>query len=121
VITRKRKLEAIICEINARVTGATYPAVLARYFKPDGCWNMRNIQFRKSLDGSQLLSAMDRTAVLYRPGDERGIIPFNFNMDSDGKVTKGQFLSLAHEPQECGALLDHVWTELPVEWGYARD
>ena len=121
VITRKRKLEAIICEINARVTGATYPAVLARYFKPDGCWNMRNIQFRKSLDGSQLLSAMDRTAVLYRPGDERGIIPFNFNMDSDGKVTKGQFLSLADEPQECGALLDHVWTELPVEWGYARD
>ena len=46
---------------------------------------------------------------------------FNFNMDSDGKVTKGQFLSLADEPQECGALLDHVWTELPVEWGYARD
>ena len=84
------------------MTVATYQAVLARYFKPDGCWNMRNIQFRKSLDGGQLLSAMDRTAVLYRPGDERGIIPFNFNMDSDGKVTKGQFLSLADEPQECG-------------------
>ncbi|HEX2226822.1 MAG TPA: hypothetical protein VHM64_06755, partial [Candidatus Binatia bacterium] len=115
------KLEVIICEINARVTGATYPSVLARYFNPAGCWNMRNIQFRKSLDGSQLLSVMDDAAVLYRPGDERGIIPFNFNMDNEGKVTKGQFLCLAAIPDECGMLLDQAWAELPVEWGYDRD
>jgi hypothetical protein len=121
VITRKGKLQVIICEINARVTGATYPAVLARYFNPAGCWSMRNIQFRKSLDGSQLLSVMDDAAVLYRPGDERGIIPFNFIMDSDGKVTKGQFLCLADIPEECGVLLDRAWAELPVEWGYDRE
>jgi hypothetical protein len=121
VIARKRKLEVILCEINARVTGATYPAILARYFNSSGCWNMRNIQFRKALDGSQLLSVMDDAAVLYRPGDERGIIPFNFNTDSEGKVTKGQFLCLADIAEECGALLDRAWVELPVEWGYDRD
>ncbi|MGH7826413.1 MAG: hypothetical protein ACREQ7_14715 [Candidatus Binatia bacterium] len=121
VIARRKKTEVIICEINARVTGATYPAVLARHFKPAGCWSMRNIQFRKSLDGSQLLSVMDRAAVLYRPDQDKGIIPFNFNVDLDGKVTKGQFLCLAETLEQCGNLLIQAWAELPVEWGYDRD
>jgi hypothetical protein len=110
-----------ICEINARVTGATYPSVLARRFMSEGCWSMRNIQFRKALDGDQLLSLMDRAAVLYRPGDEKGIIPFNFNIDAHGKVIKGQFLCLAKTLEACSDLLNRAWTELPVEWGYDRD
>jgi hypothetical protein len=121
VIERNRKMEAIICEINARVTGATYPSILARHFNPGAYWNMRNIQFRKSLDGSQLLSVMDRAAVLYRPGQDKGIVPFNFVTDDDGKVTKGQFLCLGPSLEECSALLARAWAELPVEWGYDRD
>ena len=82
---------------------------------------MRNIQFRTSVDGDQLLSLMDRAAVLYRPGKDNGIIPFNFNTDHEGKVIKGQFLCLGENHEACNRLLAKAWTELPVEWGYDRD
>ncbi|HTM10615.1 MAG TPA: hypothetical protein VL754_19675 [Verrucomicrobiae bacterium] len=121
VVRRESRIDAIICEINARVTGATYPSLLARHFIPDACWYMRNIQFRKALDGAQLLALLDQTGELYRPGREQGIIPFNFNVDEDGKVTKGQFLCLGKNHRECGGLLTRAWSELPVEWGYDRD
>ena len=121
VVRRKGKTEAIICEVNARVTGATYPAVLARRFLPGGAWYMRNIQFRSALDGAQLLDHMGRTGELFRPGVEKGIIPFNFNVDEDGKVTKGQFLCLGKNHAVCSGLLARAWSELPVEWGYDRD
>jgi hypothetical protein len=121
VVEKDGRVEVIICEINARVTGATYPAVLARHFMPDGCWSMRNIQFRKSLDGDRLLSLVDHAQVLYRPGKDKGIIPFNFNTDEQGKVIKGQFLCLADNHEQCSELLARAWDELPVEWGYDRD
>ncbi len=121
VIEQEGRNQVIICEINARVTGATYPAVLARHFTPDGCWKMRNIQFRKSLDGDQLLSLIDHAQVLYRPGKDEGIIPFNFNIDKQGKVIKGQFLCLGKDHEQCSVVLAKAWTELPVEWGYDRD
>ncbi len=121
VTQRAGALQAIVCEVNARVTGATYPAVLARHFMPGGCWRMRNIQFRKSVDGDQLLSLMDRAGVLYRPGENKGILPFNFNTDAAGKVIKGQFVCLGENHETCSGLLNQAWTELPVEWGYDRD
>jgi hypothetical protein len=121
VIEQDRRNQVIICEINARVTGATYPAVLARHFMPAGCWKMRNIQFRKSLDGDQLLSLIDNAQVLYRPGKDNGIIPFNLNTDDQGKVIKGQFLCLGEDHEQCSGVLAKAWTELPVEWGYDRD
>ena len=121
VIEQDGRNQVIICEINARVTGATYPAVLARHFTPDGCWKMRNIQFRKSLDGDQLLSLIDHAQVLYRPGKDEGIIPFNFNTDDQGKVIKGQFLCLGKDHEQCSVVLAKAWTDLPVEWGYDRD
>lgn len=121
VIQRQGKTESIICEINARVTGATYPAILARYFKPGGCWSMRNIRFRTSLDGRDLLSLMDRAGVLYRPGQPKGMIPFNFNTDAEGKVMKGQFVCIGDDHNDCSTLLIQAWSQLPVEWGYDRD
>jgi hypothetical protein len=120
-VRRAGSAQAIICEINARVTGATYPALLAHHFLPGGHWYMRNIQFRKSLDGAQLLSLIDEAGELYRPGNQRGIIPFNFNVGEDGKVNKGQFLCVGKDQAVCGRLLAHAWRELPVEWGYDRD
>jgi hypothetical protein len=121
VIEQDGRNQVIICEINARVTGATYPAVLARHFMPAGCWKMRNIQFRKSLDGDQLLSLIDNAQVLYRPGKDTGIIPFNLNTDDQGKVIKGQFLCLGDDHEQCSGVLAKAWTALPVEWGYDRD
>jgi hypothetical protein len=121
VIEKDGHVQVIICEINARVTGATYPAVLARHFMPNGCWSMRNIQFRKSLDGDRLLSLIDDAQVLYRPGEAKGIIPFNFNTDEQGKVIKCQFLCLAANHEQGSEVLARAWNELPVEWGYDRD
>lgn len=121
VTDREGHTEVTICEINARVTGATYPAVLARHFMPDGCWNMRNICLRTSLDGEQVLSLMRRAGLLYRPDDNRGILPFNFNIDAQGKVIKGQFLCLGENHEICNRLLSRAWTELPVQSDYDRD
>jgi len=114
-------LETIICEINARVTGATYPAFLARHFRPKGDWLMRNIAFRKPVAGSDLIALIDRAGVLYRAGGDAGIIPFNFNTNLDGKVLKGQFVGIADYIDECTSLLNRAWSELPVEWEYDRD
>jgi hypothetical protein len=121
VIRKHGQSQVIICEINARVTGATYPAVLARPFMPDGCWYMRNLKFRQALDGDQLLSLMARAGVLYRRGADRGILPFNFNIDAQGKVIKGQFLCLGENRETCSVLLSQAWSELPLDWGYDRD
>jgi hypothetical protein len=121
VVRKKQKTEVILCEINARVTGATYPAVLARHFKPQGAWYMRNIGFRKGVDGAELLSLMDHAGVLYRPAARKGVIPFNFNTDTEGKVIKGQFLCLGEDINECAGLFVQAWAQLPVEWGYDRD
>ena len=121
IVERNARLDTIICEINARVTGATYPAFLARHFHPKSDWLMRNIGFRKPIAGSDLIALIDRAGVLYRGGGSAGIIPFNFNTDRDGKVLKGQFVCIAERIDECAALLDRAWSELPVEWGYDRD
>jgi hypothetical protein len=120
IVERNGRLETIICEINARVTGATYPAFLARHFNREGDWLMRNIGFRKPIAGADLIALIDRAGVLYRPGGS-GIIPFNFNTDLDGKVLKGQFVCVAGQIDECTGLLNRAWSRLPVEWGYDRD
>ena len=121
VIQRNQELEVILCEINARITGATYPATLARHFKPRGAWYMRNIGFRKPQEGRDLLALLDRAGVLYRPGAVKGVIPFNFNTDRAGEVIKGQFVCLGDNPADCTDLFAQAWAELPADWGYDRD
>lgn len=121
IIERDGRRQTIICEINARVTGATYPAFLARHFKPNGDWLMRNISFRKALNGADLIALMERGRVLFDPKDNAGILPFNFNTDAEGKVLKGQFVCIGDRIDDCKELLDRAWTQLPVEWGYDRD
>jgi len=121
IIERGGGLETLVCEINARVTGATYPALLARHFKPEGNWLMRNIGFRKAIDGGELLALLDGAGVLFRPGAPAGMIPFNFNTDVDGRVLKGQFVCIAENLEICNALLARAWARLPVEWNYDRD
>ena len=121
VVERERRIETIVCEINARVTGATYPALLARHFNPKGTWLMRNIGFRNPIEGLELLALMDRAGVLFHAHSSAGIIPFNFNTDGEGRVLKGQFVCVADNFDICSDLLTRAWTRLPVEWNYDRD
>ncbi len=121
IVERQKRIDTILCEINARVTGATYPALLARHFKPRGEWLMRNIGFRKAIEGGDLLALMKRAGVLFRPDYKEGIIPFNFNTDLEGRVLKGQFVCIADNLVDCNGLLTRACSRLPVEWGYDRD
>lgn len=114
-------LETIVCEVNARVTGATYPALLARHFKPGHAWMMRNISFRRPVASNFLLWLMRRKGLLYDPEATTGILPFNFNTNQDRKVIKGQFLFLAESCEECLEILARAESILRVGWEYDRD
>ncbi len=110
-----------VCEVNARVTGATYPALLARHFTPDGAWLMRNVRFDPAPDPADVLAGLRRAGVLYQPGDTRGLLPINFNPDPAGGVAKGQFLSLAPALDAAAQLLDTLPDHLPVAATFDRD
>jgi hypothetical protein len=73
------------------------------------------------MNGPDLIALMARAGVLFRPGGDAGIVPFNFNTDEEGKVLKGQFVCIGDRIDDCTELLDRAWTQLPVEWGYDRD
>jgi hypothetical protein len=109
------------CEINARVTGATYPSVLARHHLPHGGWLMRNLRMATPVPGGEILQMLDQHGHLFRPGAEPGILPINFNLGSDDLVTKGQFLCLGASSHDCHELLRAADADLPLRWGYDRD
>jgi len=120
-IQRRGAIEIRICEINARVTGATYPAVLARRFHPQGAWLMRNIRFISDVSGRGILRTLERNQLLYHLGQANGVLPINFNSDSDGNTVKGQFLCMANTPDQATQLLKEACEVLPVDWTYDRD
>jgi len=124
IVTEKasgEKAGVYVCEINARVTGATYPALLARHFNPGGAWLLRNLRLSAPLPGDQLLKMLSTPGHLYQRGDENGVLPMNFNFGSDGLIHKGQFLCLAKDPKESRHLLDLAKLNLPVSMQSERD
>lgn len=121
VVERQRQIEIRLCEVNARVTGATYPAVLARHFCPGGAWLMRNLRFDPPVSGRDLLEALRRKDHLYGVGSEGGVLPINFNADDSGLIGKGQFLCLGPTADVCSDYLRQSSEILPVTWSYDRD
>ena len=111
----------ILCEINARVTGATYPAVLARHLCPGDAWLLRNLRFKSPLPSKDILTRLDKHGCLYRAGAGSGLLPINFNHDHAGGVVKGQFLCLAPETEDCMEMILATQHILPVQWAYDRD
>lgn len=121
VLTRRGQVETRLCEINARVTGATYPSVLARHFLPGGAWLMRNLRFDPPPTADELLEGLRRKARLFDPGASGGVLPINFNADRAGAIPKGQFLCLGADDEECLEHMIHAAEILPVTWTYDRD
>lgn len=121
VVDRQGTVEVRVCEINARVTGAIYPAVLARHFLPRDAWLMRNIRFIRPLRDTSLLKILDQAGCLYHPDLQEGVIPINFNLDEKGGVQKGQFICLGKNLDDCLNMLKQIESILPVKWHYDRD
>lgn len=114
VSNEDRRHEVYVCELNARVTGATYPSVLARHFISDGAWLLRNLRFETPLEGARILDYLEKAGSLFVPGrTEAGVMPVNFNFGSDGLVHKGQFLCLAHSSAGSHTLLALAEIGLP--------
>lgn len=111
-----------VCEINARVTGATYPSLLARNFWPDGAWLMRNLRFGQPVTGQQLLEMLREHGSLF-DAERRspGILPVNFNRGADGLIHKGQFLCVGGNLHQSHGLLDLAKIDLPVAAETDRD
>lgn len=110
-----------VAEINARVTGATYPSMLACHFLPGQAWLMRNLRFRAHPSPEQVLDILRESDLLFLPGRPKGVLPINFNMDEDRRVAKGQLLVLAESPQICSALLGEVEDLFKRTLDYDRD
>lgn len=121
VVLRSGKIEVRMCEINARVTGATYPSLLARTFRPEGAWLMRNIRFTQPYAGQILLKALEEACLLFRKDSESGILPVNFNLTRDGYVNKGQFLAIGADGEEVRELFRAVSNLEVLVWEYDRD
>jgi hypothetical protein len=121
IVQRDGRLEVRLCEVNARVTGATYPSVLARRLSPGGVWLMRNLSFNPPIASGDLLDVLRRAGHLFAAGKSRGVLPINFNADRSGRIRKGQFLCLGAEENECFEDLMQSADILPVQWTYDRD
>lgn len=117
----QKQPDVYVCEINARVTGATYPSLLARHFHPQGAWLLRNLRLRIPISSTELLQMFERPGHLFHPGRRAGIIPLNLNYGSDDLVHKGQFLCIGQTTEECHRFLELAEEDLPVEWTADRD
>lgn len=112
---------AHVCEINARLTGATYPSVLARHFQPRGAWLMRNLRLAKPVSARTVLRLLEHHSDLFHPDKPRGVLPVNVILNESGRVEKGQFLCVAPTTAECHEMLLHAERDLPIDWEYVRD
>ncbi|MDA1085514.1 MAG: hypothetical protein O2901_00655 [Verrucomicrobia bacterium] len=121
IVRRGGADEIRVCEINARVTGATYPAILARHYNPGGAWLMRNIRLGEPIRPDALLDALRRHGDLFEPEMPSGVLPINLNLDVEANVAKGQFLGLGATTQQCENALTGLSAALAVAVEFDRD
>lgn len=113
--------DVYVCEINARVTGATYPSLLAKHFHPKGAWLLRNLRLSRPVTAATLLQIFSSKGHLYQRGRRAGVLPLNFNFGQDGLVHKGQFICIGRDTQECHRFLSLAEHDLPGGWIADRD
>ncbi|KAA1261544.1 [Butirosin acyl-carrier protein]--L-glutamate ligase [Rubripirellula obstinata] len=115
------KMEVFVCEINARVTGATYPSILAKHFHPSGAWLLRNLRLGVPETSAALLQIFESAGHLFHADSHSGILPLNFNFGPDGLVHKGQFICIGDSTEQCHHLLHLAQQDLPGSWNADRD
>ncbi len=116
------QLQVYVCEVNARVTGATYPSLLALRFMPGKAWLMRNFSFDRALSVQDLIRVIGKSGHLFAPGKSSGILPINFIVDDKGFVSKAQILFLADRSEICLKMtMEFPQLMMPVRCLYDRD
>jgi len=121
IIEQSGRKTAYVCELNARVTGATYPSLLARHFLPRGAWQMRNVLLEPPLPPPNALDLLRRQGLLYNPGAETGMFPINFNQNHSGTIEKCQLLALAPDVPTTSTLFNKLKSSKEMTWDYDRD
>jgi len=126
VFAQDGRMRVYVCEVNARVTGATYPSLLARHFKPNSAWLMRNMLFKPTMDARSFLKHLDAQGILFKPNREDGVIPVNIivtesGVTDSGKVEKAQLLFLAETAERCIEMLNEFPSRAPMECCFDRD
>lgn len=121
LVERKGEYEVRICEVNARVTGGTYPSMLAHHFLPGGVWLMRNILFSPPQTSARLLNIFKQHHLLFEPGAECGILPINLNPNEGGEIVKGQFLFLGRTHDDVFSTLEKIREDKGFKGVYDRD
>ncbi|TWT59190.1 hypothetical protein [Allorhodopirellula solitaria] len=123
VVQRESHAESdvYVCEINARVTGATYPSLLAKHFHPSGAWLLRNLRLSRPVTAKTLLNIFASRNHLFQQGRRAGVLPLNFNFGKDGLVHKGQFICVGEDTAQCHHFLTLAEQDLPGGWKADRD
>ncbi len=115
------RFDVYVCEINARVTGATYPSLLAKHFHDKGAWLLRNLRLRVPVTTTSLLQMFERPGHLFHPDRRAGILPMNLNFGVDDLVHKGQFVCIGESTADCHRFLSLAERDLPIQWDSDRD
>lgn len=110
-----------VCEVNARVTGATYPSLLALSLNPGGGWLMRNMVFGPCLTVGQFLDHLEHQGLLFLPGKNHGILPINLARTANGQISKCQLLFLAPDGSLCQQMVADFPSHLPTHCRFDRD
>jgi len=113
--------QVLVCEVNARVTGATYPSLLALYCNPGGAWLMRNMVFGPCMTVREFLHFLEGKKLLFSLQRRRGIIPVNVISAANGQIFKCQLLFLASSSPECLAMMEEFPGLLPSYCRFERD
>jgi hypothetical protein len=122
VLDRGDATEVYVCEVNARVTGATYPSMLALHFLPQGAWVMQNVKFLQEISSEALLTLLDHSDHLYHPGKEIGVLPYNlYTCPQREHLEKAQLVCLGPNVRACEDWLRAAEHQLPVDWERGRD
>lgn len=117
VVRHGTETTVYVCELNARVTGATYPSVVARHLRPDEAWILRNLRWDATRSSEEVLARLDADGLLYPSEDESGILPLNIGLGDGGRLRKGQFLVLGGNVDEC----EHALARAGMALGWAHD
>lgn len=121
LVEKKGEMTVYVCEVNARVTGATYPSMLARKFLPHDVWLMRNVRFSPPQEGEHLLEIFKETDLLFEPDKKHGILPINLNINEKDEIIKGQFLFLGNTHDSVLSLLKKMSEHEKLQGVYDRD